>query len=401
MENGPLSGITVIDASTILAGPLTCQILGDFGADVIKVEHPTKGDAMRGHGRSKDGVPIWWKELSRNKRTIGLSLSEPDGAEVFRKLIETADVLVENFRPGTLERWGLDPEDLQAINPKLVTVRVTGFGQTGPYAARPGFGTLAEAMSGFAHLTGEADGPPTLPAFGLADSIAGIAGSSAVVMALYRRDAGPEPSGKGQVIDLNLLEPIATAVGPSPTYFQQLGTIDHRHGNRSTNNAPRNTYKTADGKWVAVSTSAQAIAERVMHMVGHPEVIDEPWFASGAQRAEHADLLDGYVSAFIGERTREEVMDAFEEAGAAVAPVYNAQDLAEDPHVRATEMLTLVPDPDFGEVLQHNVLWRMSDTPGKIRFTGRAKGADTAEILADLGYTPEQQDALTKKDVIA
>lgn len=399
--DGPLSGLTVIDASTILAGPLCCQILGDFGAEVIKVEHPVKGDAMRGHGRTKDGVPIWWKEISRNKRTIGLSLSDPDGAEVFRKLIADADVLVENFRPGTLERWGLDPEDLHKINPRLIIVRVTGFGQTGPYAQRPGFGTLAEAMSGFAHLTGPADGPPTLPAFGLADSIAGIAGSSAVMMALYDRDGGPDPSGKGQVIDLNLLEPITTAVGPSPTYFHLLGTIDHRHGNRSTNNAPRNTYKTKDGKWVAVSTSAQAIAERVMHMVGHPEVIDEPWFASGAQRAQHADLLDAYVSEFIADRTRDEVMEEFEQAGAAVAPVFDAQDLVNDPHVQATEMLTAVPDEDFGEVLQHNVMWRMSRTPGRIRFGGRDLGADTAEVLTELGYDAEQQRALAEKKTIS
>lgn len=218
---------------------------------------------MRGHGRSKDGVPIWWKELSHNKRTLGLSLSDSDEAEVFRRLVARADVIVENFRPGTLERWGLSPETLHEINPRLIIVRVTGFGQSGPYAQRPGFGTLAEAMSGFAHLTGVPEGPPTLPAFGLADSIAGIAGSSAVMMALYHRDAGPSPSGEGQVIDLNLLEPITTAVGPSPTYYQQFGTVDMRHGNRSTNNSPRNTYRTKDGRWVAVSTSAQAIAERV------------------------------------------------------------------------------------------------------------------------------------------
>ncbi len=401
MLDGPLAGLRVVDASTILAGPLCCQILGDFGADVIKIEHPVKGDSMRGHGASKDGVPLWWKEISRNKRTIGLSLSIPEGAAVFRRLAATTDVLVENFRPGTLERWGVGPEVLLADNPRLVIVRVTGFGQTGPYARRPGFGTLAEAMSGFAHLTGEADGPPMLPAFGLADSIAGIAASSAAMMALYHRDAGTEPSGVGQVIDLNLLEPIMTAVGPSPTYYQQLGLIGKRHGNRSTNNSPRNAYLTADGSWVAVSTSAQAIAERVMRLVGHPEVIDEPWFATGAQRAQHADLLDGYVGEFIGFRTREQVLIEFEQAGAAVAPVYDARDLAEDPHVRATEMLTLVPDEDLGKVLQHNVMWRMSDTPGRIRHTGRAVGADTAEVLGALGYSPAELAELTDRVVIA
>ncbi|HVA59444.1 MAG TPA: CoA transferase, partial [Mycobacteriales bacterium] len=283
----PLEGLRVIDASTILAGPLCCQILGDFGADVIKVEHPVSGDSMRGHGWQKDGIPLWWKEISRNKRTIGLDLSAAEGAEAFGRLAATADVVVENFRPGTLEKWGVGPDQLHEVNPGLVLVRLTGFGQTGPYARRPGFGTLAEAMSGFAHLTGSAEGPPTLPAFGLADSICGIAASCAAMMALWHREVH---GGGGQVIDISILEPIMTAVGPGPTVYGQLGVIEERHGNRSTNNAPRNTYRTSDGSWVAVSTSAQRIAERVLRLVGHPEVIDQPWFASGRGRVRHADL---------------------------------------------------------------------------------------------------------------
>jgi crotonobetainyl-CoA:carnitine CoA-transferase CaiB-like acyl-CoA transferase len=394
---GPLAGIRVIDASTILAGPLACQILGDFGADVVKIEHPTAGDGMRGHGPAKEGTPIWWKEISRNKRTLGLSLSAPEGAELFLKLCETADVVVENFRPGTLERWGVGPETLHAINPRLVIVRITGFGQTGPYSSRAGFGTLAESMSGFAHLTGQADGPPTLPAFGLADSIAGIAASSAVSMALLARERG---DGTGQVIDLNLLEPIMTAVGPGPTVFQQLGTVGSRQGNRSSNNAPRNTYRTSDGHWVAISTSAQAIAERVLVLVGHPEVIDESWFASGHTRAVHADLLDEYVGGWIGERTRDDVVAAFTDAGAAIAPIYTARDIVEDPHIRETEMLTEVPDDDFGPLLQHNVMWRMSGTPGSIRFTGRDLGEDTPSILDELGVTDDQLADLRDRNIV-
>ncbi|MDP9821865.1 CaiB/BaiF CoA transferase family protein [Nocardioides massiliensis] len=398
MQDGPLTGMRVIDASTILAGPLCCQILGDFGADVIKIEHPTAGDSMRGHGESKDGVPLWWKEISRNKRTIGLSLSDPDGAAAFRALAKTADVIVENFRPGTLERWGLSPETLRADNPSLVILRITGFGQTGPYASRAGFGTLAEAMSGFAHLTGQPDGPPTLPAFGLADSICGIAGSSAVSMALLARERN---GGVGQDIDASLLLPIMTAVGPGATYYQQNGTIGQRHGNRSTNNAPRNTYQTADGSWVAISTSAQRIAEKVMELVGHPEVIAEPWFASGHTRAQHADLLDGYVGDWIGQRTRDEVVAEFTAAGAAVAPVYDARDLAEDEHVRETGMLHTVPDEDLGDVLMHDVMWRMSETPGRIRFTGRSLGADTDEVLAEAGLDADQLADLRHRNVIA
>lgn len=399
MSDGPLTGLRVIDCSTILAGPLCCRILGDYGADVIKIEHPVAGDGMRGHGKAKDGIPLWWKEISRNKRTIGLSLSAPEGAEIFRKLVATADVLVENFRPGTLERWGVGPEQLHEVNPGLVIVRVTGFGQTGPYAARPGFGTLAEAMSGFAHLTGEADGPPTLPAFGLADSICGIAASSAAMMALWARERG---DGRGQVVDINLLQPIMTAVGPAPMVYDQLGLVEKRHGNRSTNNAPRNTYRTRDGKWVAISTSAQAIAERVMTLVGHPEVISEPWFRSGRERAKHADLLDRYVGDWIAQRDCAEVVAEFEAAGAAVAPVYDARDLVNDPHIQATEMLTRVADDDLGPMLMHNVMWRMSSTPGRIRFTGRDLGADTDDILINqLGYEPSQLAELRERKIVA
>jgi crotonobetainyl-CoA:carnitine CoA-transferase CaiB-like acyl-CoA transferase len=394
-----LAGVRVIDASSIIAGPIVCQILGDYGADVIKIEHPTRGDGLRGHGRSHDGVPLWWKEVARNKRTIGLDLGRPAGAEVLLRLIENADVLVENFRPGTLERWGIGPERLHEVNPGLVVLRLTGFGQTGPYASRAGFGTLAEAMSGFAHLTGEADGPPTLPSFGLADSICALAGASAVLMALRHREVG---GGPGQVIDLSILEPMMMAVGPSPAAYYHAGVIETRHGNRSTNNAPRNTYRTKDGSWVAVSTSAQRIAERVLRMVGHPEVIDEPWFASGRSRAEHVDLLDGYVGDWIAARERDEVMAAFVAAEAAIAPVYDARDLIEDEHVRATGMLVEVPDDDLGRVLMHNVPWRMSETPGQIRFTGRHLGEFTDEVLiGELGLDPSHIAALRAEGVVA
>jgi crotonobetainyl-CoA:carnitine CoA-transferase CaiB-like acyl-CoA transferase len=391
-----LEGLRVLDVSTILAGPLCCQILGDHGAEVVKIEHPRAGDSMRGHGPSKEGHPLWWKEISRNKRAVAVDLKSAHGAEVFRRLAATADVVVENFRPGTLEKWGIGPDELHAINPGLVIARITGWGQIGPYAKRAGFGTLAEAMSGFAALTGEADGPPTLPAFGLADSICGIAASSAILMALRHRDA----TGEGQVCDLSILEPIMTAVGPSPTVYQQLGEVTERHGNRSTSNAPRNTYRTADDKWVAVSTSAQSIAERVMRLVGHPEVIDEPWFASGHGRVQHVDELDEYVGSWIAARTREQVIDAFTEAGAAVAGVYDARDVIEDPHIRATEMLTEVPDEDLGPLLQHNVMWRMSRTPGRIRFTGRRIGQDTAEVLGELDFTPDEIDRMREEGAI-
>lgn len=395
----PLQGVRVLDVSTILAGPLCCQLLGDYGADVIKVEHPQGGDSMRGHGYQKDGVPLWWKEISRNKRAIAVDLGRVEGAAILKQLVDGADVLVENFRPGTLERWGLGPEELHRRNPGLVVVRLTGFGQNGPYARRPGFGTLAEAMSGFAYMTGEPDGPPTLPSFGLADSICGLAACTATLMALRHREV---QGGAGQVIDLSILEPIMAAVGPAPTVYDQLGIIEGRHGNRSTNNAPRNVYRTRDGSWVAVSSSAQQIANRVMRLVGHAEVIDEPWFSSGRGRAEHADLIDKYVGEWIGDRDRTEVLRLFAEAEAAVAPVYNSRDIVEDPHIQETQMLIEVEDGDLGKVLMHNVMWRMSETPGRIAFTGRGLGEDTDAVLVnDAGLDANEVARLRHEGIVA
>ncbi|OZC78967.1 acyl-CoA transferase [Rhodococcus sp. 06-418-5] len=394
---GPLEGIKVLDISTILAGPLVAQILGDFGAEVIKIEHPTKPDGMRGHGLDKDGHPLWWTMIGRNKRTVTLDLGNSRGGAIFRRLAAEADVVVENFRPGTLERWGLGYDVLSELNPGLILLRVTGFGQTGPYATRPAFGTLVESMSGFAHLTGEADGPPTLPAFGLADSLAGIAGSSAVSMALLHRTNN---GGKGQQIDLDLLSPIMAAVGPGVIYADQLGIDQERTGNRSSNNAPRNLYKTADGYWLAISTSANSIAERVLVLVGHPEVLDEPWFATGRQRAAHADLLDEYVGGWIAKRTKDVVIDEFEKAGAAVAPVYKPSDLLSDPQVNAIEMVTTVEDDDLGPVRMQNVMWRMGGSPGRIRYTGRKHGADTDQVLTEIGCSADEIEAMHRDSIV-
>jgi crotonobetainyl-CoA:carnitine CoA-transferase CaiB-like acyl-CoA transferase len=396
---GPLSGITVLDAATLFAGPLAATMLADFGADVIKIEHPTKGDPVRSHGPSKDGVPLWWAMLARNKRTIALNLGDAAGAEVMKRLVATADVLIENFRPGTLERWGLSPEVLHAINPGLVIARVTGFGQFGPYSGRPGFGTLAESMSGFAAITGDPEGTPTLPPFGLADGITAQTTSQAILTALYHRDVHGAP---GQVIDVAIIEPIVTILGPQPIVYDQLGIVQQRTGNRSVNNAPRNTYRTLDGKWVAISTSAQSIAERVMHLVGHPEVIDEPWFAAGSTRAEHADELDEYVGSWIAEREQDEVIKAFEEAQAAVAPIYDIADVFNDPQYQALDTITTVEDPVLGPVRMQNVMYRLSDSPGSIKWTGRPHGADTRAVLAErLGLGDAELDALVASGVIA
>jgi len=397
LSKGPLAGLVVLDIATLFAGPLAATMLGDFGADVIKVEHPRMGDPSRSHGPSKDGVGLWWTLLSRNKRTVTCDIGTPDGAELLRQLARRADVLIENFRPGTLERWGVGPDVLWQQRPGLVVARVTGFGQFGPYASRPGFGTLAESMSGFAAITGEPDGPPTLPPFGLADGVSALACATGILMALRERDR----SGRGQVVDLAIIEPLLTVLGAQAMVYDQLGAKQQRTGNRSVNNAPRNTYRTGDGHWVAVSTSAQSIAERVMWLVGHPEVIDEPWFHSGATRAEHAEELDTYVSDWIGQRDLDSVVAAFEKAQAAVAPIYDIEDVFNDPQYQALDSITTVHDPVLGPLRMPNVLFRLSRTPGHIEWTGRPKGADNTAIYRDmLGLTDDRLRQLEAEGVI-
>ncbi|MFD5102696.1 CaiB/BaiF CoA transferase family protein [Streptomyces albidochromogenes] len=386
----PLTDLRVLDLATLFAGPLAATMLGDFGADVVKVEHPTRPDPSRGHGPSKDGIGLWWKILGRNKRTITLDLSAPTGRDALLRLAAGTDVIIENFRPGTLEKWGLGPAELSAVNPRLVLARVTGFGQSGPYAHRPGFGTLAEAMSGFAAITGEPEGPPTLPPFGLADSIAALATAYAVMTALAARAT----TGRGQVVDMAIIEPILTVLGPQPLWYDQLGYVQPRTGNRSRNNAPRNTYRTADNAWVAVSTSAQSVAERVMRLVGRPDLIDEPWFATGSGRAEHADELDEAVGHWIGRRTRDEALAAFEKAEAAIAPVYDVRDVMTDPQYRALDTITEVQDPELGPLRMQNVLFRLSETPGAIRWAGRPHNADTEAVLTEAGLSPSEIAAL-------
>jgi crotonobetainyl-CoA:carnitine CoA-transferase CaiB-like acyl-CoA transferase len=384
--NEPLRGLRVLDLATIYAGPLAAMMLGDFGAEVIKVEHP-RGDPMRTHGESKDGHGLWWKVVSRNKLAITLNLSMPQGQEVLRRLATQADVLIENFRPGVMERWGLGFDELSAINPQLVMLRMTGFGQDGPYAGRAGFGTLAESMSGFAYITGQPGGPPTLPPFGLADGVAGMAGCSAVLMALRERD---QVSGRGQSIDVAITEPLLTLLGAQPTIYDQLGVIQEPFGNRSKNSAPRNTYRTRNGEWVAISTSATTVAERVLQLVGHPEVAQEPWFTSNLERGKRADLLDELVGGWIAQRDTDEVIRAFEEAGAAAAPVYNVAQLMEDPQYLARNAITTVDDEDLGPLKMQNLMFRLSRTPGAINWAGKRLGQDNAHVYGRLGIGPER-----------
>jgi crotonobetainyl-CoA:carnitine CoA-transferase CaiB-like acyl-CoA transferase len=370
MTQLPLADQRVVDASTVLAGPSCARYLADFGADVIKVERPGAGDGTRDMFRRDptDGVTFFWKLLGRGKRTIVLDLKSDEGREAMLELCASADVLVENFRPGTLERLGLGPDVLHERNPDLVITRVTGFGQDGPYAGRAGFATLAEAMSGFASLTGEPDGGPLLPPVALTDEVTGLAAAFATMVAVH--------SGVGQVVDVNLLESMLQIMGPLVSAAAVEGYEQPRLGSGIPYTVPRGTWRCADGGWVAISTSAESVARRVLDLVG---LGDDPSLRSFHGRVAARERIDARMAEWIGRHTRDEVLAAFERAEAACAPVYGMVDLLADPHVRARGAVEVVD----GTPMQ-GLVARLSATPGRIRWAGRPLGADTDEVLAEL-----------------
>ena len=373
-----LEGLRVIDMATVLAGPGAARYLADFGADVIKVESPD-GDGLRNLGwrDPSDGEGLWLKLVGRGKRSVVLDLKTVDGLAHMRRLVDGADVLVENFRPGTLERLGLAPDDLSARNPGLVVLRVTGFGQDGPYAGRPGFATLAEAMSGFAAINGEPDGRPLLPPIALTDEIAAVVGAFAVMVALRHRDR----TGEGQVIDVNLLESMLQCMGALPSVWAHRGELQPRLGSGIPYTVPRGTYRCADGVWVAVSTSTESVARRVLTLIG---VGGDERFGTFAGRMEHRDELEGALADWIAARPSADVLAAFEAAHAAAAPVYTMADLARDPHVQARGVLAEVDG-----VVMPGPVARLSRTPGRITGAGRRLGADTDEVLSETARPEE------------
>jgi crotonobetainyl-CoA:carnitine CoA-transferase CaiB-like acyl-CoA transferase len=368
-----LDGLRVIDMATVFAGPGAARHLADFGADVIKVEPPT-GDGVRRMGwfPREGGDSYTWKLLGRGKRATALDLKSESGHQALLRLVDTADVLIENFRPGTLERLGLGPDVLLARNPRLVVLRVTGFGQDGPYASRPGFATMAEAMSGFAAINGEPDGAPLLPPIALTDEVAALAGAFAVMVALRHRDR----TGEGQVIDVNLLESMLQMMSALPSAAAHLDYDQPRLGSGIPYTVPRGTYRCVDGKWVAISTSAESVAHRVLELLG---VGDDPRFATFEGRAAHRDELDGIVASWIGARSSDDVLAAFEAAHAAIAPVYSMRNLLHDPHVEARGVFVEVDG-----VIMQGPAARLSKTPAHIRWPGRPFNADTEAVLEEL-----------------
>ena len=388
----PLRGIRVIDAATLAAGPMVATMLGEFGADVVKVEQPGVGDPLRNWGDQKDGVGLFWKSMSRNKRCVTLDLRAVDGQELFHRLLDVSDVVVVNNRPSALAKWGLDYESVHAAHPDVVMLHVSGYGMGGPKSDLPGFGTLAEAMSGFAHVTGQPDGPPTLPPFFLADGVAAQSATAAVAMALYHRDVH---GGGGQLIDVNLIEPLARLIETSTLSYSHLGKIPGRVGNMLPASAPRNAFRTADDHWVAISSASPNIALRVFRAIDRPELVDDPAYADPQQRQARAAEVDALVAGWVRARTLSEVMAVFERAEVAAAPVYDAQQLLADEHLRARGSFVAVDDPDLGAMTVQAPVVKMSETPGVIEHLGRDLGADNDAVYGGLlGLSAERLDAL-------
>jgi crotonobetainyl-CoA:carnitine CoA-transferase CaiB-like acyl-CoA transferase len=376
---GPLAGLTVLDLSTIVSGGTVTSMFADFGADVVKVEHPKSGDPLRSWGPFVAGQSVWWKVMSRNKKSVTLDLSRPRGQELLLELAKRSDVLVENFRPGTLERWNLGPERLHGAKPDLIILRVSGFGQTGPYRQRPGFGTVAEAMSGVVAISGFPDSPPLAPPMPLADEVAGLTGAFAVLAALRARSAGPR-SGAGQVIDVSLYEPLFRLLIPHITQYTALGIAARRTGNHFPDAAPRNLYETADGGWIAISATSQRVFERLASAIGRPDLIQDPRFRDNPARVRHHDELDGILAAWFRARTEPDALARLEESGAVAGPVYDVARILDDPHYAARGDIAAVADPDAGELRMPGVIPKFSKTPGGLRWTGPALGAHNSEI---------------------
>lgn len=392
-QKGVLRGVRVLDLSRLVAGNMLSLQLGDFGADVIKIEPPS-GDPLRAW--KENDISFYWKTYSRNKKSVVLNLRDERQLNILFKMIENSNVFIENFRPGTIEAMGLAPESLFKINPNLIIVRISGFGQTGPYAMYPGFGTLVEAMSGFASRTGFPDREPVLPPLALADMITGVYGAFAVSTALLSIDRG---MSKGQVIDLSLLEPMFSVLGPESSIFQHTGKIKKRVGNGSNTTAPRNVYQCSDGKYVALSGSTQNVAKRIFEIIGHPELITDKRFSTNTARVENRVVLDKYLSDWFRLHSRDDALNIMRSSGATVGPVYDISDIVQDKHFQTREIIVEVEDNDLGSMTMHNIVPRLSHTPGVWRYPAPELGEHTEEILREYGVSEEEITSIVNRNM--
>jgi len=391
---GTLAGIRILDLSRLVAGNTLTGVLADFGADVVKVE-PAAGDTLRAW-KTRD-VAVNWKLYARNKKSLALELRNAQARDLLLKLVEKADVFVESFRPDTLEKMGLAPQALLARNPRLVIVRISGWGQEGPYRRRPGFGTLVEGISGFASFNGFADREPVLPPMYMADSYAGLYGAIGVMIALREVEVN---GGSGQVIDLPLLDPLFHVLGPQAASWRLTGKVKPRTGSRSTNSGPRNAYRTSDGRWVALSASTQKMAERTFAAIGRPELIDDPRYRTNAARVKNAEELDAIIGAFIAQKTQAENVAFFERAEVTIGPIYDISQIVEDPHFVAREVIADYPDAEMEWFPMHHVVPRLEATPGSIRTPAPRLGQHNRELLAEAGVDERRYQELLEAGVV-
>ena len=406
-STGPLTGLKVLDLSIIVAGGTATSLMADFGADVIKVERPGTGDPLRNWGPFAKGVSLWWKVHSRNKKSVTLNLANPEGQELLKSLAGKADLLVEGFRPGAMERWGLGPDDLQRVNPGLVMVRFSGFGQTGPYKDRPGFGTIAECMSGYVGMTGFPDSPPVLPPVPLADEIAGVFGAMAGMMALYHRDASSSNGSlvtegrRGQVIDVSLFEPLFRLCIPHVTMYDLLGISRERVGNDFPDAAPRSLYQTGDNRWLGLSATSQSTFESLTTAMGLPELAGDARFKDNAARMDNREALNEALRAWLGQRSTSEIMEQVIPAGGVVGPVYDAAQIVDDPHYRAREDIVEIDDAELGKTKMLGIVPKFSDTPGSVEHAGPTLGEHNLQVYSSwLGYSEEEVEELAGRGVI-
>ena len=394
-KKGPLHGLRIIDMSRLVAGNMLSLQLADYGAEVIKIEGPPRGDPLRDWIVA--GVEVHWKVYGRNKKSIGLNLREDGAKDVLLRLVESADALIENFRPGTLEEIGLGPDVMLKRNPRLIIGRVSGFGQTGPYSQKPGFGTLVEAMSGFASRNGFPDRPPLLPPLALADMIAGLAGVGAMMTALYHRDMH---GGPGQVMDLSLLEPIYSVMGPAALIYRLSGKVPERVGNGSNTASPRNVYVTKDGGYVAISASMEVMAHRLLRAIGRGDMLEDPRYVTNSARVAHREEVDAIVGGWIVARTLKECLAFFEKEHITAAPIYDASQMVDDPHFKEREVVVEVEDADLGSIPMHNVTPRLSATPGGFRNPAPSIGQHNAELLEAVGFDKVTIDDMAARGVL-
>ncbi|MCP1337167.1 CaiB/BaiF CoA transferase family protein [Futiania mangrovi] len=398
-RKAPLEGLKILDLSTLIAAPMASGLLADFGADVVKIELPDGQDALRDLAPHKDGEALWWKVTNRNKRGITLDIRKDEGKELFRRLIPQFDVLVENFRPGTLERYGFDPETLHALNPHLIILRVTGYGQTGPLSQRPGFARVLEAFSGFTNLCGDADRAPLHIGYPVGDGVTGLFGAIGILVACYRR--AHTPDAPGEVIDLSLFESLFRMIEFLPIEYDQLGVVRQRSGNRSQYAGPSNVYRTRDDRWFSMSASAQSVFERLARTIGRADLIEDPRFATNAARVQNAEALDAILQGWFIERTLDEILGILEANDVSGGPINTIADLAASPHVKARESIVQVDDPVLGPVAMPGVVPKFRDAPGEVRSPGPAKGQHTDSFFADaLGLEPGEIERLHAAGVI-